>query len=170
MIKVAVKKLSDIAWLPRKAYPSDAAFDLNSNEVGIIPAGGTQTFGTGIALSMPDNMCSFVLSRSGLAANNSVFVLNSPGLIDPGYRGELKVILYNAGSQPFSVNLHDRIAQLMFNTLLPISFGLVVDLSESNRGDGGLGSTGFCAHENTVQDENGQWVCMQCDGRIAWTI
>jgi dUTP pyrophosphatase len=163
-MNIDVKKILPTAIFPKKAHESDAAFDLYSSGLAVIAPGETETIGTGIALSMPDGICSFVLSRSGLAAKNAVFVLNSPGLIDTGYRGEVKVILHNAGRESYPVTPGDRIAQLFFSTVLDVAlrenslFG-----EETDRGEDGLGSTGTCGHKNIVFDaEQDSFVCPRC--------
>lgn len=163
-MNVDVKKLSPKAILPKKAHESDAAFDLYSCEEAELEPGDTEAVGTGVALSMPDGICSFVLSRSGLAAKNAVFVLNSPGLIDTGYRGEVKVILHNAGRETYPVTYGDRIAQLYFSTVLEVALRESNLFSEdTDRGEDGLGSTGTCGHQNVVFDaERDAYVCPRC--------
>lgn len=161
---VHLKKMSESAIVPKRAHESDAAFDLCAKEPTVIDPNTTKIVSTGIAMSLPSNVYAFVLSRSGMAANSSVFVLNSPGLIDPGYRGEIKVILHNAGLDSFEIQRGDRIAQVLFGGGIEIEFregGLFN--AESDRGEKGLGSTGACSHENIVfdQDEDA-FVCPRC--------
>lgn len=136
-------RLSDGAQIPKKAHESDAASDLCSVVDARLPSGGTVVIGTGIALDLPADVHALVLSRSGLAAKAGVFVLNSPGLIDSGYRGEIKVILHNSGANDFIISKGDRIAQIMFQTNVPFSLEEAFEVAETDRGDYGLGSTGI---------------------------
>ena len=143
MIDLRVQRLTDTAIVPRKAHASDAAHDLFADVDTTIPLGKTKVIPTGIALELFDNMCALVMSRSGLAAKHSVFVLNSPGLIDPGYRGEIHVILHNSGEEDFVVSRGDRIAQLFFNIIAVVHLNDGQTLNETDRGSAGLGSTGI---------------------------
>lgn len=136
-------RLTDEAQIPKKAHESDAAFDLCSVVDARLPSGGTVVIGTGIALDLPADVHALVLSRSGLAAKAGVFVLNSPGLIDSGYRGEIKVILHNSGANDFIVSKGDRIAQIMFQPSVAFILDEVFEVAETDRGDYGLGSTGI---------------------------
>lgn len=124
---------------------TDAAFDLYANEEAEIEVGKNELIGTGIALDMSVGLTSHyavILSRSGLAAKNRLFVLNSPGLIDTGYRGEIKVILQNLGDEPYRVEVGERIAQIMFIPNYVVYLNEVDELSESDRGEKGFGSSG----------------------------
>lgn len=165
---VGCRKLVSGARLPEKAHESDSAFDLFAVEAAELPPNGTRLFKTGIALQLPAGAYALVLSRSGLAVKNSVFVLNAPGLIDNGYRGEIGVVLHNASSEAFVVNKHDRIAQILFQTasdfIIRTSFEVMDD---TDRGSKGFGSTGVsCKHTNIVQDDEGGFVCTKCDKKI----
>lgn len=127
-----------------KMHQSDAAFDLFASESKVIRPGGVEAVSTGIAMEMPPDLCAFVLSRSGLAVKHKVMVLNAPGLIDSGYRGEIMVILYNAGKSDYAVVTGDRIAQLMFQRTEDISVREAFEvLDATDRGEQGLGSTGI---------------------------
>ena len=97
---------------------------------------------TGLSIAIPDNTEVQIRPRSGLAAKNNISVLNTPGTIDSDYRGELKVILYNHGSEKFMVNNEDRIAQMVLVPIIKATFEVVEDLPETIRGEGGFGSTG----------------------------
>ena len=133
--------------LPTYAHEGDAGMDLRAaiSEPWHILSGSSELIPTGIAFSIPIGYEGQVRSRSGLAAKNQVVVLNSPGTIDSGFRGEIKVILFNAGTQTFTVNPGDRIAQIVFAPvvraiLVPVGF-----LNASERGESGFGSTGIAS-------------------------
>jgi dUTP pyrophosphatase len=130
--------------LPAYAHPGDAGADLVAREeVTIAPGGGRAVVPTGIALAIPDGYAGFVLPRSGLAFRHGITCLNTPGLVDAGYRDELRVILVNTDpSEPYTVHRGDRIAQLVIQPVERTAFTVVDDLSESARGVGGFGSTG----------------------------
>ena len=151
MISVGVKLLTDTAILPRKAHSSDAAFDLYADEAAIINPQMTVVVSTNIALDLPDGLCALVMSRSGMAAKSGLFVLNSPGLIDSGYRGAINVILHNCGRTPVLLNSGNRIAQMLFNKVSAIALEEVQVLSDTDRQDKGIGSTGV----HYLMDENG---------------
>lgn len=144
MTKISCVKLSPTASLPLRMHDSDAAFDLFANESKTISPNNVVAVGTGLALEMPKDVCAFVLSRSGLAVKNKIMVLNAPGLIDSGYRGEIMVILFNAGANEFGVVTGDRIAQLMFQRVESITLREAFEVMDvTDRGTNGLGSTGI---------------------------
>tara|TARA_R110000803_G_scaffold47825_11_gene99678 strand:+ start:6287 stop:6910 length:624 start_codon:yes stop_codon:yes gene_type:complete len=130
---------------PFYSYKTDSGFDLRSNEDITINPKETEMISTGISFDIPKGFEIQVRSRSGLAVKNNVFVLNSPGTVDQGYIGEVKIILSNFGNLPFEVKKGERIAQAC---LCPVVTGEYVDLIKTNnnkstdRGDGGFGSTG----------------------------
>lgn len=129
--------------VPRYAQPGDAGADIRSNVSLVIAPGERATVSTGMAIALPAGYVGLVHSRSGLAAKNGVMVLNSPGTIDAGYRGEIKVTLLNTDkSEPFEIKVGDRIAQLLVQRIERAKFIQVDFLPDSNRGDGGFGSTG----------------------------
>jgi len=142
-MEVPASLLTETARLPTRAHEDDAAFDLHADETLSLGPGARATVATGVALALPGGSCGLVLPRSGLAARHGVTVLNAPGLIDPGYRGEIKVVLLNTDpAEPFEIELGDRVAQL-----LVLSPGEVVllagsELEQTVRGAGGFGSTG----------------------------
>ena len=126
------------------AKEGDAGADLVANEnVMLPPAGGRALISTGVAIAIPEGYAGFVQPRSGLAAKHGVTCLNTPGLIDSGYRGELKVLLVNTDPEtPFAVVKGERIAQLVIQRVESVEFIEVEALSDSDRGSGGFGSTG----------------------------
>ena len=140
---IQFKKLVPHAVLPAYAHPDDAGMDLVAAETVTIPAGGRALIGTGLALALPPETEAQVRSRSGLAAKHGVAVLNSPGTIDAGYRGEIKVILFNSGAEPFAVTPGMRIAQLVVAPVLRVTPRVVETLPEAGRGANGFGSTGL---------------------------
>ena len=129
--------------LPSRAHAGDAGLDLAAAEDAVLAPGDRLAVATGWAVAIPEGMAGLVVPRSGNALRHGLTVANAPGLIDAGYRGELKVILVNLGDEPFAISVGDRIAQLV---ITPASLGAAVevrDLPESDgRGDGGFGSTG----------------------------
>lgn len=138
---VRIKKLYDHAEMPRLATEGASGFDLVASERAEIPTGERTVVGTGIAVAIPQGYEGQVRPRSGLAARYGVTVLNSPGTIDSDYRGELMVILHNTGPD-FAVKKGDRIAQLVIQKVPAVKFETVEELDETERGEGGLGSTG----------------------------
>ena len=139
-----IKTLNENAVIPEQATSGSAGFDLCSAEEGVvrIAMGQRAVIDTGIALEIPYGYEGQVRPRSGLAARNGITVLNSPGTIDSDYRGAVKVILYNTGPT-FDVHTGDRIAQLVISKVPKlIRFQKVKTLSDTERGEGGLGSTG----------------------------
>jgi dUTP pyrophosphatase len=144
MPDVPTKRLDPDAALPAYAQPGDAGADLVAvEEVTIAPGGGRAVVGTGIAMAIPDGYAGFVLPRSGLALRHGITCLNTPGLIDAGYRDEVRVVLVNTDPTiPYTVRRGDRIAQLVVQPVERSIFAAVDDLSESARGLGGFGSTG----------------------------
>ena len=137
-----MKLLRSRARLPLRAHPGDAGADLFSVEEVAIPPGERRDVGTGIALAIPFGYAGFVQPRSGLAFKHGIMVVNSPGLIDSGYRGEVRISLYNSGSEPFLVAVGERIAQLVVQRVEDPIFAAAGELSETVRGDGGFGSSG----------------------------
>jgi dUTP pyrophosphatase len=124
------------------AHPGDAGADLSANESVTIEPGGRALIGTGLSMAIPDGYAGFVLPRSGLAIKSGVTVSYAPGLIDSGYRGELRVGLTNHGTEPFDIAVGDRIAQLVIMKVESPEFMDVEVLDETVRGSGGFGSTG----------------------------
>jgi dUTP pyrophosphatase len=143
LIELPVTRLRPDAILPGRAYDGDAGFDLAACERAVIPPGGRAVVGTGLAVAIPEGCAGLVLPRSGLAARHGLGKVNSPGLIDAGYRGEVKVILLNTDrDEAFVVEPGMRIAQLVLVELPLVRIAEVDELPPSERGEGGLGSSG----------------------------
>lgn len=128
--------------IPKYQKPGDAAVDLHASKAASIPPGHRVVVHTDIYLALPEGYCADIKTRSGMAAKHGVIVANGDGLIDEGYRGEIKVILINHGDSYFDVKVGDRIAQMELRKVERFEFVRVEELPESDRGDGGLGSTG----------------------------
>lgn len=141
-MELQVRLLHPQARLPRRAHPDDAGADLHSVEEVIIPPGERRNVGTGLALAIPEGYAGFVQPRSGLAFKHGIMVVNSPGLIDAGYRGEVRVSLYNSGREPFAVAVGERIAQLLIQRVEEPAFVAADELPDTRRGQGGFGSSG----------------------------
>lgn len=143
-IPIRLRKLHPLAETPHYAHgpQEDAGMDLVSVESVTIPPGEWADIGTGLAVEIPPGYHGEVRPRSGLARRNGVTMLNSPGTIDPGYRGEIRVIMINHGPAPFKVEPGDRIAQLVISSYAAVEWEFADDLAESVRGGGGFGSTG----------------------------
>jgi dUTP pyrophosphatase len=136
-------KLSPSATLPTRGHDDDAGLDLHAAEPAELGAGERTSVGTGLAVEIPAGMAGLVLPRSGLALRSGIALVNAPGLIDPGYRGELRVLLLNTDrTEVVVISPGDRIAQLLLVPLAVAEPVLVDSLDESTRGAGGFGSTG----------------------------
>lgn len=132
------------AHVPVYAHPGDAGADLVSTEQVRLAPGQRALIGTGVRIALPDGYVAFVVPRSGLAAKHGITVVNSPGTVDAGYRGEIKVTLLNTdAAEPFDIAPGDRIAQLIVMPVSRATFLPVDALADSVRGDGGFGSTGY---------------------------
>jgi dUTP diphosphatase len=142
-VEVPVRLLSATASLPDRAYEHDAAFDLFAAVEALIQPLHRAVVGTGIALGLPPGLAALTLPRSGLAARQGISLVNAPGLIDPGYRGEVKVILLNTDThEAFAVHPGDRIAQLLFLPLTDVALLKASGLDDTDRGSRGFGSSG----------------------------
>ena len=137
-----IKRLSNEAILPEYAHPGDAGMDMFSTEEVIIRAGETALIPTGIAIELPKSTEAQIRPRSGLALKHSVTVLNTPGTIDEGYRGEIRIILINHGKNDFKVDKGMKIAQMVIKPVIQANIIEIKELSSSERGEGGFGSTG----------------------------
>ena len=144
MLDVPILRLDRDLPLPGYARPGDAGIDLMARiDTVIQPDGGRALVPTGVAVSLPEGCAGFVLPRSGLALKHGVTCLNTPGLIDSGYRGELRVILVNTDPlHPFTLERGERIAQLVVMAVEQVRLVEVESLEPSTRGDQGFGSTG----------------------------
>jgi len=138
-----VRRLDPRATLPTRAYPGDAGLDLYALVDGTLDPGARASIRTGVAVEIPDGYAGLVLPRSGIAARSGISLVNAPGLIDAGYRGELQVLLLNTDREtPFSIAAADRIAQLVLVRVEAPPVVEVDTLSDSERGAGGFGSSG----------------------------
>ncbi len=142
-MRIPVRRLDAAMPLPAAPHAGDAGYDLRAREAVILAGGGRAAIPTGIAVAIPPGWAGLVLPRSGLALRHGVSCLNSPGLIDAGFRDEIRVILVNHDpGEAFSVEVGDRIAQLVIQPVEVVEWEEVDDLGESARGRGGFGSTG----------------------------
>jgi dUTP pyrophosphatase len=138
-----VRRLDADARLPSRAYPGDAGLDLYALDEAVLDPGARASVGTGIAVEIPDGQAGLVLPRSGLAARHGIALVNAPGLIDAGYRGEVRVLLLNTDpDEPFTVQRGERIAQLVLVRIETPDVVEVHELALSERGAGGFGSSG----------------------------
>jgi dUTP pyrophosphatase len=142
-MKLKVKLVDKKATLPCYAHPGDAGLDLFSVESTEIPPGESVLIRTGLIIELPEHTEAQIRPRSGLALNHQVTLLNTPGTIDWGYRGEVKVIMINHGKKTFHVEAGMKIAQMVIKPVLTVEVAQVEELSETKRGDGGFGSTGL---------------------------
>jgi dUTP pyrophosphatase len=142
-MNLRIARLDERARIPTRAHDGDAGLDLYALDDALLAPGARASVPTGIAVEIPPGQAGLVLPRSGLAARHGISVVNAPGLIDSGYRGEVRVLLLNTDrDQPFQVSAGDRIAQLVLvrvELLTPVE---VDALSDSERGAGGFGSSG----------------------------
>jgi dUTP pyrophosphatase len=142
-MKLRFARLTENAAAPTRAHDDDAGYDLRASEAATLPPGGRASVGTGVAVAIPDGHAGLVLPRSGLAARHGISLVNAPGLIDAGYRGEVRVLLLNTDREAsFEVAPGDRIAQLVIVRHEAPELVEVDSLDETVRGDGGFGSTG----------------------------
>jgi len=142
-VELPIAKLKPEAVLPTRAHPGDAGLDLCACEAAHIGPGERWSVGTGIAVEISEGHAGLVLPRSGLAKKHGIALVNSPGLIDSGYRGEIRVLLLNTDpAETFRVEPGDRIAQLVITPIALVEPIEAESLAESARGDGGFGSSG----------------------------
>ena len=143
-MRIEIRRLDSELQLPSAQHPGDAGYDLHAREDAKLEAGGGQALvPTGVAVAVPPGCAGFVQPRSGLALRHGVTCLNTPGLIDPGYRDELKVLLINTDpNEAYTVHRGDRIAQLVIQRVEQVDWAEVVDLGDSERDVRGFGSTG----------------------------
>jgi len=142
VIELPIVKLSEDAVVPQRAYDGDAGLDLAACERVTLAPGERAVVGTGLAVAIPEGFAGFVQPRSGLAARHGISVVNSPGLVDSGYRGELRVVLLNTDQhEPFTVEPGMRIAQLVVLPVPEVALVEVEELPGSERGVRGFGSS-----------------------------
>ncbi len=142
-MELPVRKLSDEATLPSRANEGDAGLDLYAAEPAILAPGERASVGTGIAIEVPPGHAGLVLPRSGLAARHGIALVNAPGLIDAGYRGEVRVLLLNTDREDhFEIAPGERIAQLLLTPFVAAVPVEAAELSATARGEGGFGSSG----------------------------
>jgi dUTP pyrophosphatase len=142
-VELRVVRLREDATLPSRAHEGDAGLDLHASEAAHIGPGERWSVATGVAIEIPDGHAGLVLPRSGLAREHGIALVNAPGLIDSGYRGEISVLLLNTDpAETFRVEPGDRIAQLVIAPVAAVEPVEADSLAESARGDGGFGSSG----------------------------
>ncbi len=141
-LSINIVKLHPGAITPSYAHHDDAGADIYAVENALVPAHGQSVISTGVAIELPHGFVGLVHSRSGLATKHGIAVVNSPGTIDAGYRGEIRVGLINHSEIDFQVEAGMRIAQLVIQRVEHAMFTVVEDLSSTDRGDAGFGSTG----------------------------
>lgn len=143
MYELKIKKLNNNAKLPVFAHPGDAGMDIFSVEEVLLEPGKSYLVKTGISIQLPEKTEAQIRPRSGLALNHTITLVNTPGTIDEGYRGEIGVIMINHGKKTFRVKSGMKIAQMIIKPVYDVKITEVNDLSDSSRGSGGFGSTGF---------------------------
>ncbi|MCP3973542.1 MAG: dUTP diphosphatase [bacterium] len=141
-LKILVKQLDAELPVPRHAQPGDAGVDLYARVAGELVAGERTLVPTGVAVAIPEGYVGLVVPRSGLAIRHGISLVNSPGILDSGYRGELQVVMINHGSESFRYERGERIAQLVVVPYAAQSWEVIGELPASDRGVGGFGSTG----------------------------
>ena len=141
-LKILVQQLDPDLPLPEHATPGDAGVDLYAREAGSLEPGERALVPTGIAVAVPEGYVGLIAPRSGLAIKHGISLVNSPGILDSGYRGEIRAVVINDGHEPFHFSRGDRIAQLVVVPFAEQHFEVVEELPDSDRGDGGFGSTG----------------------------
>ena len=143
MTEVKILTLPGCAELfPAKAHPDDAAYDLRSRVDTELPPGRSAAVPAGFKMELPFGYEAQIRPRSGLALKHDIMLTNSPGTVDAGFRGEVAVIMYNGGREPFPIRRGDRIAQMVIAKLPEVTLVPAAELADSDRGEGGFGSTG----------------------------
>jgi dUTP pyrophosphatase len=140
-VRLPVVRVRAGARLPNRAYAGDAGLDLAACEPVDLPPGERTVVPTGLAVAIPEGYAGFVQPRSGLAARHGIAVVNAPGLIDAGYRGEIRVVLLNTGAETFTASVGERIAQLVVLQVPQVEVVEVAELPTSERGARGFGSS-----------------------------
>lgn len=142
-MELKIKLLNDLAKVPAYQSKGAACFDIHALNGGVVPARNSAVFDTGLSFEIPEGYALMVYSRSGHGFKNDIRLANTTGIIDGDYRGEVKVKLTNDGAHPFEVQAGDRIAQAMLINVEQVRMMIVNELSETERGEGGFGSTGI---------------------------
>ena len=140
-IEIEIKLITSSGKVPSKTHASDIGYDISSSENTTLKSNEVTLVSTGIAINLPQQCAGFVLPRSGLSTKHKITLINSPGLIDPGYTGELLVPLVNHGAKDYEIKIGDRIAQLVLVNTHGVDFKVVDSLPETDRSSGGFGST-----------------------------
>lgn len=148
MLELKIRKINKEARLPEYAHEGDAGLDLFSVDCVTILPGESKLVKTGIQIELPKDTEAQIRPRSGLALKNQITVLNTPGTIDEGYRGEVGVILINHGKQQFNVEKGMKIAQMIIKPVLRVDIKEVLELTDTARGEGGFGSTGLSSRSS----------------------
>ena len=140
-IEIEIQLISPNGKVPSQKHASDIGYDISSSDDVILKSNEVTLVNTGIAINLPQQCAGFVLPRSGLSTKHKITLINSPGLIDPGYTGELLVPLMNHGDKDYEIKAGDRIAQLVLINTHVVDFKVVDSLPETDRSSGGFGST-----------------------------
>ena len=140
-IEIEIQLISSNGKVPSQKHASDIGYDISSSNDVTLKSNKVTLVNTGIAISLPQQCAGFVLPRSGLSTKHKITLINSPGLIDPGYTGELLVPLINHGAKDYMIKIGDRIAQLVLVNTHGVDFKVVDSLPETDRSSGGFGST-----------------------------
>ena len=140
-IEIEIQLISPNGKVPSQKHASDIGYDISSSNVVTLKSNEVTLVNTGIAINLPKQCAGFVLPRSGLSTKHKITLINSPGLIDPGYTGELLVPLMNLADKDYDIEVGDRIAQLVLIDTNKVDFKLVDNLPETDRSSGGFGST-----------------------------
>lgn len=146
-----IRRLHELALMPRYAHPNDSGLDLFSVEDIDIPARESKLIHTGIAIELPPGTEAQIRPRSGLALNHQISILNTPGTVDEGYRGEIKLVLINHGKRLFKVRKGMKVAQMVIAPVIHVEIEEVQELTASLRGDDSFGSTGLILPEEMNQ-------------------
>lgn len=147
MTLLKIKKLVEDAIIPHYVHEHDSGMDLFSVEETVLLPGERKLIGTGISIELEPGFEGQIRPKSGLAAKSGITVLNTPGTIDAGYRGEIKVILFNSSKEEFKVEKGKKIAQLIIAEVKQAKIKIVNELTNTSRGEGGFGSTGLEKHK-----------------------
>lgn len=140
-IEIEIQLISPNGRVPSQKHASDIGYDISASDDVTLKSNEVTLVSTGIAINLPQQCAGFVLPRSGLSTKHKITLINSPGLIDPGYTGELLVPLMNHGDKDYDINAGDRIAQLVLVNTHGVDFKVVDSLPETDRSSGGFGST-----------------------------